>query len=211
MAVQIDPQTGLYLSGLDLPDYKGEQTETIIKVEIPQDEGFWHPRWNKQIGAWEEGLSESEIASRKGLPQSLNEAKALIQQQIIDHCKYLQDSLASDYAQTEQNSWDDKLEESRLFLATEDLDKVYYLKIEAIADAGVDISAPDAKEQIISATRHLAQSVTRKAHELKIASHLLSGIRAHKWKTVASMTDLEAVLNYPVKEGWELEPYFNTL
>lgn len=202
--VKIDSSTGLYIFGSDMPFYEGPATEEIIIDGIPTSRGFYHPRWQGEWngfywedGEWVEGLSESEVKQRQGIPQTLSEIKLLVQRQIIESAAARQEALIAGYSNTERDTWDKKEQEAQSYLKYGNLADARYLKAEAEAMVGGGNDA-----QIREATRHLATVIVSKADELRLASAKISGIRAKKWNEVTALQTIEETLNYLVEEGW---------
>lgn len=65
--LKIDPATGNYLEDViinaDPPD-----DPNLIATDIPQDAGFFLPRWDRAAKVWKEGLTVAEITARQSRP-----------------------------------------------------------------------------------------------------------------------------------------------
>lgn len=196
IAVKVNAD-GFYIPGSEMIVYQGAETDEIILTPIPQDKEWWHPRYNRATRTWEEGLEEAQIAERTGTPQTLDELKRHIQQQIIDKACEKQESLTQGYSATEQSSWALKERESETFLANGKIEDAKYLSIEAIA-----MTRASAPEEVNAATTELARVILNKASELRTASALIAGTRARKWAEVEAMSDIESLKDYPIESGW---------
>lgn len=131
------------------------------------------------------------------LPLTVEEAKQKMQQQIIDLAAKKQAALVSGYSPTEQATWDFKQREASTYLASGNIEDCKYLRAEAIAMTGASDEVTIGK-----VTQQLALVIVQKADQLRLASSVISGIRARKWNEVEAMTDIKEIMNYPLYQGW---------
>ena len=151
---------------------------------------------NRDWEEYQQWLAQGNQPEDADTPQTLEQAKLYVQQQIIDLAASKQESLTAGYSPTEQGTWDRKEQEAIAYLAGEP-DKAKYLQIEAAAMAGT--SNP---QQVEAATAELARVIIERADQLRTASYIISGTRARKWGEVEAIVDIEEVLAYSIEAGW---------
>lgn len=155
-----------------------------------------HPL-TQELRAWEAIHGKLDLSDAEPEPPTLEAAKAIIYQQIIDETARRQDALISGYSYAEATSWDEKEKEAKALVASNDIDQAPYLKVEAIAATGA--TTP---EQVLAATQALAQRILQKSNYLRTQTALVAGRRAKLRSQVDAMLTVEEVLAFDVTQGW---------
>lgn len=137
---------------------------------------------------WETVNGELDLSDALVEFESLEFAKKLKQQEIIEAAKEEQNALVADYAPPEQASWNKKVEQAEAILQSNDLDDAPILAIEAKVFSGAE-----AIEDVLATTLFLASTILTRSNQLYQASASISGKRARLWNQIESAQSFEEI------------------
>lgn len=136
------------------------------------------------------------------VPQSSNhsiaEVIALKSQENADEATRRLDVYVAGKSAAEMSSWTSKAEDSRRFLASQNIDEAEALAVEAAQTVGT--SDPT---EIAAATQALAELILTKEAQLKLAAALIIGTRSRIDQELNSLSTWKAVRDYQVLTRWE--------
>lgn len=160
--------------------------ETGKSLSLPLEEA--HP-WTIELRERESQYGKLDLSDRVPEPETLEEAKAQKQHEIIEAAKEAQNALVEAYAPPEQTSWQIKLPEAKTYLEFQDLAQAPVLKEEALAIAGQVL--PD--QYLAPIVLSLAQKIVDKSLDLPKASAAIAGKRTRSWNAIANASSIEEV------------------
>jgi hypothetical protein len=141
-----------------------------------------------ELREWEKEHGALDLSIQPPPPPPLEWVRQQKIDQITCETAYRQDALVAGYASAERDSWDTKIEQSKMFLQTKNLEDAKYLKLEAIATTG-DLS----EESLLAIVETLAQRILGKADELLSASSRLAGKRTRLISIINKSSDIKFI------------------